>query len=62
MPPTDQLVLIGCDSYEGGLREDEGTELLRVEVTYGRGVRRVPHLDDVQSGLVLVHRVEDDLL
>lgn len=29
---THQLVLIGCDGGEDGLNEDEGAELLRLEI------------------------------
>lgn len=59
-PVTHQLVLIGRDGGEDGLGEDEGAELLRLEVEQRGGV--VFLLDDVNARLVLVHGVEDDLV
>lgn len=59
IPITHQLVLIGRDGGEDGLREDEGAKLLRLEVEQRGGV--VLLLDDVDPRLVLVHGVQDDL-
>ena len=56
---THQLVLIGRDGGEDGLDEDEGAELLGLEVEQRGGVLLL--LDDVDPRLVLVHGVEDDL-
>lgn len=56
---TDQLVLVGRHRREHRLREDEGAELLRLEVEQ-RG-RVLLLLDDVDPRLVLVHGVQDDL-
>lgn len=56
--PTHPVVLIGCHGRELGLREDEGLEvLLGVALTV---LARV-HKDHVESGLVAVHGVENDL-
>ena len=58
---TDQLVLVGCDGDEGRLGEDKGTMYLGLQtLTRGRGLA-VPLPDYVHAGLVLVHRVEDNL-
>lgn len=56
---SHQLVLIGRDGGEDRLDEDEGAELLGLEVEQ-RG-RVVLLLDDVDPRLVLVHGVQDDL-
>lgn len=56
--PTHPVVLIGCHGCELGLREDEGLEvLLGVALTVLAWV----HEDHVESGLVAVHGVENDL-
>lgn len=56
---THQLVLVGSDRRENRLWEDERPELLRLQVEQ-RG-RVVLLLDDVHPGLVLMHRVQNDL-
>lgn len=56
---THQLVLVGSDRCENRLWEDERPELLRLQVEQ-RG-RVVLLLDDVHPGLVLMHRVQNDL-
>lgn len=49
------LVLVGGDCHELGLGEDVGPEGAAGELQHVVG------LDDVKSGLVPVHRVQDDL-
>lgn len=49
------LVLVGCDCHELGLREDVGPEGAAGELQHVVG------LDDVKSGLVSVHGVQDGL-
>lgn len=56
---THQLVLVGCDSCEDSLNEDEGAELLRFEIEQRGSV--VLLFYDVDPWLVFVHGVEDDL-
>jgi len=55
-----QLVLVGCDGDEDGLREDEGL-LVLFDVAYERGLA-VTLEHQTHSRLILVHRVQDDLL
>ena len=57
---TDQLVLIGRDSREDGLREDEGLVLAAPPVRHGPGVPARGQ-DQVNPRLKLVHRIQDDL-
>lgn len=56
-PAVYQLVLIGGDRCEDGFREDVGPVLFAVQVVH----RLVPPLDQVDSGLVPVHRVQHNL-
>lgn len=51
----DLLVLVGCDCHELGLGEDVGPEGAAWELQHGVG------FDDVESGLVSVHGVQDGL-
>ena len=51
------MVLVGGDGHELGLCEGDGLKVLRL-----RHVLRLRvHVHHVETGLVLVHRVEDDL-
>lgn len=54
-PDTCLLVLVGCDCHELGLGEDVGPEGAAGQL------EQVVGLDDVQSGLVPVHGVQDAL-
>lgn len=55
------LVLVGCDCGELGLREGEAVYALsRQRLDLGQIQPRVV-ADDVNPGLVLVHRLQDDL-
>lgn len=56
---THQLVLIGSDCRENRLWEDERPEFFRLQIEQ-RG-RVVFLLNDVHPGLVLMHRVQNDL-
>ena len=51
------MVLVGGDGHELGLCEGDGLKVLRL-----RHVLRLRvHVHHMETGLVLVHRVEDDL-
>lgn len=57
-----QLVLVGSDSSENSVWEDVGAKLLRLQVNIG--VSRndpFPPFDKMNSGLVTMHRVENNL-
>lgn len=56
---TYQLILVCCDCYEDRLLEDKCLELLALQAVYHTVV--LP-LHDVHTRLVLVHRVQDNLL
>ena len=55
--PTDPVILVGCDGHELGLWEDEGSEVLCLRYVLSLRV----DVNDVESRLIAVHRVEDDL-
>lgn len=55
---THPVVLIGCHSCELGLREDKGLEVFLGIA--GTVLARV-HEDHVETGLITVHGVENDL-
>lgn len=58
---TYELILIGGDSGEYGLREYEGLVRLLLEVHDRLGRTRVRPLHQVDPRLVLVHRVQHQL-
>ena len=58
--PSYQLVLICSNSCEDRFRKDEGSVFLLLHVGDGSAASLAP-LDEVNSRLELVHRVEDDL-
>ena len=64
---TYQLVLIGGDCGENRLREDVRAKLFMIEIADGQLAAVVTELvvaqfDQMDARLVLVHRVEDDLV
>ena len=58
---TYQLVLVGRDSGEDRLREDVGAELFALQIDDGTGRVAFHPPDNVNSRLVAVHRIQDDL-
>lgn len=56
---SDQLVLVGGDRCEHGLREDEGPMLLPRQIR--DRTASLPHLDEVDPWLVPMHWVQYDL-
>ena len=58
---TYELVLVGRDSGEYGFLKNEGLERLTLQVVNGVAVSTVRASHQVNTWLVLVHRVQDQL-